>query len=448
MEADFFAPRVLLAFVKRNMKGWLFGVALVTAVHLYGLILLPLPGEISDKPYRDLEYLLEVTRQEPNVFKWFVGDWPLGNGLYRPLPTVSFILDDRLWGNKLFGYRLTNWLMVLLVELGVMWFVWELFRRKGLAIGCGLLYALWGSGLVQVLPIGPVLTGVAVLCLLAFFLSKADRVRYFLCLGVIALLWRELLGIPPYGELESQTLAYRLITWPPGRTAVMMTLFSLASLSAYCRMERTDRRAWGFLSVLLYIGALMSYEQAVSVPGVLLACGLVLHFQGVKVRWKWHVVFWVLAVTFALLHSLLLKADTRYRLQQARSFVPGVREIGAWLFPSAKDVEMAYWLFARTGLAWLALGVIDFWKNVIFFVFSFVGFLEARRQWLACAFGLLASVGAYAVIAFQKTHAHYYAFPFALRTVFVASLLMIGWELAFTARERQTLETGEPTPYP
>lgn len=429
-----------------KMKGWLFGVFLVVVVHLYGLVMLPIPGEITDKPYRDLEYLLEVTRKDSNVFKWFVGDWPLGNGLYRPLPTVSFILDDHLWGDRLFGYRLTNWAMVLLLELGVIWLMWELFRSKGLAISCGLLYAVWASGLVHVLPLHLLLSIVASLCLLAFFIVKTDKTRYLLCLGIVALLWRELLGNPPLGELESQTLAYRLLTWPPGRTAVMMSVFSLGALSSYCRMERTNKKIWGYLSVVLYLGALMSYEQAVAVPGVLLACGLVLHFQGVKVRWQWHVVFWCLAVTYALLHSHFLRADTRYRLQQARSWLASVREIGVWLFPTAKDFETTYWLFVRTNLAWLALWLTDFWKSLLFFVFSFAGFLQSRRRWLTCAFGLLTSVGAYAVIAFQKTHAHYYAFPLALRTVFVVSLLIIGAELAFTGRAPRA-ETSDLRPY-
>jgi hypothetical protein len=429
------------------MKGWWFGLAVVTGIHLYGLTLLPLPGEITDKPYRDLEYLLEVTRQSPNVLQWFVGDWPLGNGLYRPLPTVSFILDDHLWGNRMLGYRLTNWVMVLGVELSLVWLVWELFQNRAFAVGCGALYALWASGLVHVLPISPILWGISALCLLAFFLTKGDKGRWLLCLGVVALLFRELPGSLPFGELESQTLSYRLITWPPGRTAVMMTLFVLLSLSAYGRMERTGKKMWGYFSVVGYLGALMSYEQAVALPGVLLACGLVLQFQGVKVHWHWHIVFWVMAILFAFLHSLFLRPDTRYRLQQARSILSGVREMGAWLFPGAKDLETAYWLFARTSLSWLALWLIDFWKYLLSFLFSLVGFMEARRRWLPCAFGLFTSVGAYGVIAFQKTHAHYYAFPLTLRTVFVASLLIIGWELAFSERGRPA-ERGETAPCP
>ncbi|NQU09367.1 tetratricopeptide repeat protein [bacterium] len=61
---------------------------------------------------------------------------------YRPLQTVTYLVDYALWGLNPFGYHLTN----LLLHLGCVLLVWQLFEQLGVdrwwALGGALLFAV------------------------------------------------------------------------------------------------------------------------------------------------------------------------------------------------------------------------------------------------------------------------------------------------------------------
>src|SRR5205085_616472 len=61
---------------------------------------------------------------------------------YRPLVSVSFYLDHRLWGHTPFGYHQTNILIHLATTGVLIGFVWSAFRNRSAAMIAGLLFAL------------------------------------------------------------------------------------------------------------------------------------------------------------------------------------------------------------------------------------------------------------------------------------------------------------------
>src|SRR4051812_3110536 len=74
----------------------------------------------------DTNALLQATRQRQAPLSWFTTDWPLANHFYRPLPTLTFELDDRLSGNDPSGYGWTNAVLCALCVLALFWLVREM----------------------------------------------------------------------------------------------------------------------------------------------------------------------------------------------------------------------------------------------------------------------------------------------------------------------------------
>lgn len=54
---------------------------------------------------------LRKVHQFKDVVGWFVGDWVGGNGFYRPLSSLSLLLDYWLWRDGRRGYLFTSWLL-------------------------------------------------------------------------------------------------------------------------------------------------------------------------------------------------------------------------------------------------------------------------------------------------------------------------------------------------
>lgn len=54
---------------------------------------------------------LRRVSQISDVAKWFYSDWVGQNGFYRPLSSLSLLVDHMLWNNRRCGYLLTSWLL-------------------------------------------------------------------------------------------------------------------------------------------------------------------------------------------------------------------------------------------------------------------------------------------------------------------------------------------------
>lgn len=387
------------------------------------------PGDLQVNEHHDLRELVRGLREErAPAWKWFVSDWPLHNGFYRPIPTLSVAFDDSLFGNDLNKYKIQNWVIALACSFGLLWFVWELFRLPWLALGSSVLFAAWQSGVENWLPIEWLALAIAVvIAIYGIVFGRPSRFAWVLVAGAIAYLGREFALVLQAADIGGRTFDYRTIAWPVGRTATLMTFFALISLAAYCRFER-NRCNWASLGALLALAlAFCSYEQAVVIPALHLACAIALRVQGVAVRWAWHIFPWAILALYASLHLTYLQVDSKYRMQAARGYFGGIRDIVVWLFPSYFGFRFINQVFdPNISIAVFALE--RYWKALADVAANIFGLVVARKKWVYTGFGLLAAVGSYAPMAFQHPFSHYFHLPLAMRAIFVASLSWICFE--------------------
>jgi len=138
----------------KRSDGWLWAaLALIVGLHL-----LALPQVFYDAPLRadsDTAVMLDAVKQH-GALRWLVGDWLLENGFYRPVSSLSIALDYALYGEASWGFRLTNWLLMLLTALGA-WALARAYARlagnpsaEWLALGVGVALSLQQTGLTSV----------------------------------------------------------------------------------------------------------------------------------------------------------------------------------------------------------------------------------------------------------------------------------------------------------
>jgi hypothetical protein len=125
---------------------------------MVGLHLLALPQVFQDIPLRtdsDTAVMLDAV-QRYGALRWLVGDWLLENGFYRPVSSLSIALDYALYGEAGWGFRLTNWLLMLLTAIGAWTLVRAYARLTGspsaewLALGVGVALSLQQIGLTSI----------------------------------------------------------------------------------------------------------------------------------------------------------------------------------------------------------------------------------------------------------------------------------------------------------
>jgi hypothetical protein len=125
---------------------------------IVGLHLLALPQVFQDIPLRadsDTAVMLDAV-QRHGALRWLVGDWLLENGFYRPVSSLSIALDYALYGESGWGFRLTNWLLMVLIAIGAWTLVRAYARLVGnlsaewLALGVGVALSLQQAGLTGI----------------------------------------------------------------------------------------------------------------------------------------------------------------------------------------------------------------------------------------------------------------------------------------------------------
>lgn len=415
----------------------LFGLVAVSIISLFGLRFLWFNNRMwFDLENHDTRVLLQTIRAEEQPFKWFTSDWPLYNGFYRPLPAVSFEIDDRLYGNNLPMYCFTNWWIGLLCSFGVVWLVYEVFRNRGAAVGAGLVFAGWQSGIIDYIPIEWIGGCIALLILLiGAFVGGGWKIG-LVAAALVLLAARELSNSLDIVDVVSMDLSYRSIGWPVGRTATMATMFALPCVAAYCRWERGRKGKYAVVSIVCLLLAMMSYEQVIVVPALLFGTAITLRLQGVRVRWAWHFLPWGILAAYLALHSHFLP-KTRYQDQAYRGIGGGIRDTMSWLFPATFEMKfMPTFLSPDIGIYAFLIG--RFWRYLVQIVSCTVSYWNFRSHWMPITYGILASAGAYAPMAFQQPLVHYHHLPMAFRTPFVIWLMILMGEKsrqAITSRQ-------------
>ncbi len=124
---------------------------------------LALPQVFLELPLRadsDTAVMLDAVQRTGGLagaWRWFVGDWLLENGFYRPISSLSIVLDHALYGETAWGFRLTNWLLMVLTAIGA-FFLTRAYallvdnpRADWLAMGVAAASSLQQTGLTYAL---------------------------------------------------------------------------------------------------------------------------------------------------------------------------------------------------------------------------------------------------------------------------------------------------------
>lgn len=226
-----------------------------------------------------------------------------------------------------------------------------------------------------------------------------------------------------------------------------MTLFVLPCLAAYCKYERTKRARWSVLSIVCLVLAFLSYEQTVVVPAALLACAVVLHTQGLRIKWTWHFIPWLMLFYYLAFHRTFLQ-DTRYKKQAYRGTSGALRDVWAWMFPATFFTKFYdSYLNREIGLLFVVLS--GFWMMLAHVWSNICALMVGRRDWVPVFFGWAVSIGTFLPMAFQHPLSHYYYLPLVFRSIFVTWLIALLWQqlkLAVLPRESEELQQRAPAP--
>jgi len=407
--------------------------------------------------------------QQHGALRWLVGDWLLENGFYRPISSVSIALDYALNGESGWGFRLTNWLLMILTALGAWALVRAYARLVGsphaewLALGVGVALSLQQIGLTSIVSkwsawwfVGAVVGIVASRKVLSRSFrfpppregnqlgtvppagrgNLKEGVQVILAIG--ALFWG-------FDRLLA-TEYTRLITWVPSRTALLGAMFGVWAMYALLR-GATERR-WGWLALggVLYLLALGSYEQ----PIMLVALVGALAFWRRRDWGGWGARAFAVGaacavLVFALRFALLPAEPTAYQRQQLRSSLSGpvstyltelLPPVGQWQYWRAIGAQLEVLLVDKTG--WDHLVGTLLYLGVLAAVWRWRGLLGGAWLWHALAF---------LPMAFLHFFEHYMYLPQLGKTLFDVGLIAWGAQRLGVELERLILLLKETRVY-
>ncbi len=397
---------------------------------------LALPQIAIETPLRadsDTAVMLNAVRDTGGLggaWRWFVGDWLLENGFYRPVSSFTIALDYTLYGEAAWGFRLTNWLLMALTAWGLFFLarayaqLIEYPHADWLALCAAVALSLQQAGLTAALGKWSAWWFVGVVGIILYIASPrtersvARRTRWLpLLLALGALFW----GF----DRLLETHYTRLITWVPSRTALLGALFSVWAM--YGLLRGASERRWGWLAGggALYLLALGSYEQPITLAGASAALAVGMrHRWGV---WGWRAFGAVAAaamVIVALRVSLLPTEPTDYQRQQRRSSLAGpVQTYFSDLIPPVGQIS--YWRAVGTDFEILLVDKAGW--NHLAGALLYLGVLTAlwrNRQLLGGALAWHALT--FLPMAFLHFFEHYMYLPQMGKTLFDVGLIWWG----------------------
>jgi hypothetical protein len=435
----------------------------------------------------DTAVMLDAVKQH-GALRWLAGDWLLENGFYRPVSSLSIALDYAVYGEAGWGFRLTNWLLTALTALGAWTLVRAYARLVGnpyaewLALGVGVALSLQQTGLTSGVAKWSAWWFVAAVVLLVWATKTvfppslrfpplregnpvgegssplregnpvgegSSPLREGNPVGEGSSPLREgnqVGAVPPAGRGNLQegvqtilalgalfwgvdrllaTEYARLITWVPSRTALLGTVFSVWAM--YALLRGATGRRWGWLALggTLYLLALGSYEQPVTLVGVV----------GALAFWRrrdwgiWGAGAFAVAVLCAVLivalrFALIPAEPSTYQQQQLRSSLSGpvftyltelLPPVGQWQYWRAVGVQLEVLLVDKAG--WDHLVGTLLYLGVLVAVWRWRGLLGGAWLWHALAF---------LPMAFLHFFEHYMYLPQLGKTLFDVGLIAWG----------------------
>jgi hypothetical protein len=442
-----------------------------------GLHLLALPQVFYESPLRadsDTAVMLDAVKQH-GALRWLAGDWLLENGFYRPVSSLSIALDYAVYGEAGWGFRLTNWLLTALTALGAWTLVRAYARLVGnpyaewLALGVGVALSLQQTGLTSGVAKWSAWWFVAAVVLLVWATKTvlppslrfpplregnpvgegSSPLREGNPVGEGSSPLREgnpVGAVPPAsrGNLQEgvQTILAlgalfwgvdrllateyaRLITWVPSRTALLGTAFSVWAM--YALLRGATGRRWGWLALggALYLLALGSYEQPITLVAVVSALAFWRRRDWGGWSARAFAVAAVCAVLVVALRLALLPAEpSTYQQQQLRSSLSGpvftyltelLPPVGQWQYWRAVGLQLEVLLVDKAGWDHL-LGAL-LYLGVLVAVWRWRGLLGGAWLWHALAFSPM---------AFLHFFEHYMYLPQLGKTLFDVGLIAWG----------------------
>jgi len=404
----------------KAVRVWAIGLGLILLLNLLGVARWHYDDGLQESfENHDTRIILKRLQQPHSVWEWFVGDWVLGNGFYRPLPSMLYRWDYWLWGNRLLDWKWTNGLLATVNALVLVGAVYTLTRRQSVALIAGLAFTLRQTGFA--LPI-PFWVGIALLIVGTAWGYLWGNWRRGALWGAIALAftidWNFVGGLR---DIHMQSFAYRAMGWIPGRTATLMTLFVLLALWGIAGYARTGRARWAALAIGGFVGAMLSYEQFVALPVLMaLAVWVVRPPRALAIRaGAVCLACLLLLAPYAAFYHTHIPTQTQYRQQRIKRYKKVPTEMVPWVAPPAPEA----WVQVEFALVEpFSLLLPDFWlvqTALIAYLMALRRGLRSRSGWL----GWLGSSAAYAPVALLLPLTHYYYLPVALRALWWGILL-------------------------
>jgi hypothetical protein len=437
--------------------------------------------------------MLDAVKQH-GALRWLFGDWLLENGFYRPVSSLSIALDYALYGEAGWGFRLTNWLLMILTVLGAWALVRAYARLVGnpyaewLALGVGVALSLQQTGLTSVVAkwsawwfvgavVGIVASGKVLPPSLRFPPLREENqvgegsspLREESQIGAVPPAGRGNLqegvqtihpsAVPPAGRGNLQegvqiilavgalfwgfdrllaTEYTRLVTWVPSRTALLGTMFGVWAMYALLRGATERRWGWLVLGGGLYLLALGSYEQPITLVALVgaLAFWRRRDWSGWGAR-AFAVAAACAVLVFALRFALLPAEPTTYQRQQLRSSLSGpiatyltelLPPVGQWQYWRAVGAHLEVLLVNKAG--WDHMVGTLLYLGVLAAVLRWRGLLGGAWLWHALAF---------LPMAFLHFFEHYMYLPQLGKTLFDVGLIAWGIRQLGVELERFTL---------
>lgn len=269
-----------------------------TAVAIFLIIVLGLiiyANSLTGQFIWDDEYLVQknvLIRNWSNLPKILTNEIGAGAGkpfnYYRPLHVASYIIDYSLWGLNVTGYHLTSIILHILVTLCLYWFVLLLYNNRRLSLITSIL-----------------------------FLTTPINVETIASISV--------------------------------RGDILSVLFMLLSFIFHINSFRTNKMSLHVLLLLSYILALLSKENALILPALLLLYHYV--FKR-KINFRIFTLILITTVAYILLRSTILKPTSSWIIAVPQRmpgfFVAITNYLRILIFPFDLHAEYGEKLFAFT----------------------------------------------------------------------------------------------------
>ncbi len=404
----------------------------------------------------DTATMIAAIESRHSPISWFGGDWPLQNHFYRPISALSFEADLAVYGHNAWGFGLTNALLAIACILLTFSCVYELTQKPWLAGLSSAMFGLWHvltpipgfvSGLFWILSFLPLLG-------IRSGLKKLPSIAS----SIFVFLFCTQLSQPVFQFIG------RIEPWIPGRTASIMTVFALATIALFARYQRIlmpgeqkqkpmtafeipstkgtivtgpPSRTFKPLALAgIFFGTLLalgSYEQAVTIPFLLLLVYLSLMFLNRKTcPLPLAASFLALAIYVIVRLNVVPIQPSGYQLQQFRNGAGVGMSLLEYALPGCN------WLFALIPVMEGGILMLLFPAPWVYFSLGVSNFVAAWRVWLSpqkwsLILYFAMSTVSYLPMAFLQQFGHYHYLPSVFRSVFGLLMFQLGFSLLASA---------------